>query len=93
MAEPKTKPTNQSVKEFLNEIPEPERRDGLFRGGENNGRDYGREAEDVGTEHRWLWYSSLQVCERTRRRLAHRRLLTAQERSDGVPHDGLRKKY
>ena len=30
MAEPKTKPTNQSVKEFLNEIPEPERRADCF---------------------------------------------------------------
>jgi len=30
MAEQKTKPTNQSVKEFLNEIPEPERRADCF---------------------------------------------------------------
>jgi len=30
MAEPKTKPTNQSVKEFLNEISEPERRADCF---------------------------------------------------------------
>lgn len=30
MAEPKTKPTNQSVKEFLNEITEPERRADCF---------------------------------------------------------------
>ena len=30
MAEPKTKPTNQSVKEFLNEIPDPERRADCF---------------------------------------------------------------
>ena len=30
MAEPKTKPTNASVKEFLNEIPEPERRADCF---------------------------------------------------------------
>ena len=30
MAEQKTKPTNQSVKEFLNQIPEPERRADCF---------------------------------------------------------------
>jgi Domain of unknown function (DU1801) len=30
MAEQKTKPTNQSVKEFLNKIPEPERRADCF---------------------------------------------------------------
>jgi len=30
MAEQKTKPTNQSVKEFLNKIPEPERREDCF---------------------------------------------------------------
>ena len=30
MAEPKTKPTNASVKEFLNQIPEKERRDDCF---------------------------------------------------------------
>ena len=30
MAEPKTKPTNQSVKDFLNEIPEAERRADCF---------------------------------------------------------------
>jgi Domain of unknown function (DU1801) len=30
MAEQKTKPTNQSVKEFLNKIPEPERRTDCF---------------------------------------------------------------
>lgn len=30
MAEPKTKPTNASVKEFLNEISEPERRADCF---------------------------------------------------------------
>ena len=30
MAEPKTRPTNQSVKEFLNEVPEPERRADCF---------------------------------------------------------------
>lgn len=30
MAEPKTKPTDQSVKEFLNEIPEAERRADCF---------------------------------------------------------------
>ena len=30
MAEPKTKPTNQSVKEFLNKIPEAERRADCF---------------------------------------------------------------
>ena len=30
MAEQRTKPTNQSVKEFLNEIPEPERRADCF---------------------------------------------------------------
>ena len=30
MAEAKTKPTNQSVEEFLNEVPEPERRADCF---------------------------------------------------------------
>src|ERR1051325_2477726 len=89
MAEMKTKPTDQSVAEFLNEGSDEERRAGRLWGRENHGGDYGREAEDVGTEHRRLRQLSLQICERARRRLARDWFLTAQKGSDLVPHDGL----
>ena len=52
MAEAKTKPTNESVKEFLNRIPEAERREDCFAVSKIDGRDYGRQTEDVGTGHR-----------------------------------------
>ena len=40
MAEQKTKPTNQSVKEFLNQIPDQEATRRLFCGRKNHGGDY-----------------------------------------------------
>ena len=41
----------------------------------------------MGTEHRGVWEMDLQVRQRSFRRLADRRVLTAEEGSDGVSHD------
>ena len=51
MAEQKTKPTNQSVKEFLNKIPEPERRADCF--------EVARIMEEITGEKPTMWGPSI----------------------------------
>lgn len=64
MAEPKTKPTQVSVKEFLNQIPDKERREDCFTVVKIMEEITG-DTEDVGTEHRRLRHLPVQIRERT----------------------------
>jgi hypothetical protein len=88
MAELKTKQTEASVKDFLNQIPDKQRRDDCFAIVKMMEEATGAKPKMWGPSIVGFWQLSLQVRERARRRLDDDRLLTAQERSDALSHDG-----
>ena len=90
MAEPKTKPTKASVKEFLNQITDKERREDCFA--------VAKIMEEITGDKPKMWGPSIVGFGTYHYKYASgregdwpvRRILTAQKRPDDLSHAGLR---